>query len=90
LDKSEKETIINFNQAERTAYVFTYDRAIQEHMEKKLGLKPTSKNSQGGRSYELPKKQIPLPRKPKKMSKASLEALGRARAKKSTLHKKPK
>ena len=40
LTNYEQETIINFNKAEEVAYIFTYEKSGQRHLEKKLGLKP--------------------------------------------------
>jgi len=68
LSSYEKETIINFNEAEATASIFTYNKAWQKHLEGKLGLKPTMDNSFGGKEYEIDKKRIPMPRAPRKLS----------------------
>ena len=73
LTNYERETIINFNEAEPTAYIFTYNKAWQRHLEKELGLKPVSKNGSGGRDYEIPKKLLPKPRKPRSPSKLTPE-----------------
>jgi hypothetical protein len=75
LTNYERETIINFNEAESTAYIFTYNKKWQTHLESKMGLKPTMKNSSGGREYELNKARIPLPRLPRKLSDATLKKL---------------
>jgi len=64
----ERETIINFNEAEDTAYIFTYNKSWQRHLEQTLGLKPTNKNGFGGKDYELPKKWVKLPRGPRQLS----------------------
>ena len=68
LTSYEQETIINFNKAEDMAYIFTYEKTWQQHLEKKLGIKPTEVNGFGGRSYEVPKKMIKPPRAPRKLS----------------------
>ena len=68
LTNYEKETIINFNKAEDIAHIFTYEKTWQQHLEKKLGLKPLYDNSFGGREYEIDKKRIRLPRAPRKLS----------------------
>ena len=68
LTNYERETIINFNEAEDTAYIFTYNKAWQRHLEEKLGLKPVNINGFGGKDYELPKKWIKLPRGPRQLS----------------------
>lgn len=64
----EKETIINFNEAEDTASIFTYNKAWQKHLEGKLGLKPTMDNGFGGKGYQTDKKRIKPPRPPIKLS----------------------
>ena len=68
LSNYEQETIINFNKDEATAHIFTYERRWQEHLEKRLGLKPTMDNGFGGREYEIDKKRIRPPRAPIKLS----------------------
>lgn len=40
LTNYEKETIINYNNEERTAQVFTYHRALQNKLNKLLGVNP--------------------------------------------------
>jgi len=71
----EKETIINFNEAEDIAYIFTYNKAWQKHLEGKLGLKPTMDNGYGGKEYELPKKRIRPPLAPRKLSEQTRRKL---------------
>ena len=44
----ERETIINFNEVEDVASIFTYNRAWQKHLETRLGLKPDYDNGYGG------------------------------------------
>ena len=68
LTSYEQETTIGFNKAEDIAYIFTYEKTWQKHLEGKLGLKPVMDNGFGGRSYEVPKKSIKPPRAPKKLS----------------------
>jgi len=68
LSNLEQETIVNFNQGEDTAHIFTYSEVWQRHLERKLGLKPVSVNSFGGKNYELPKSFIGLPRGPRRLS----------------------
>ena len=64
----EQETIINFNKDELIAHIFTYEKTWQQHLEKKLGLKPTMENGFGGKAYEIPKKRIRPPRAPVRLS----------------------
>ncbi len=75
LTNYEQETIINFNKAEDIAYIFTYEKTWQKHIEKKLGIKPTEDNGFGGKSYELPKKMIKPPRAPRKLSDSAKRKL---------------
>jgi len=56
LSNYEQETIINFNKDEAIAHIFTYEKTWQQHLEKRLGLKPTMDNGFGGREYEIDKK----------------------------------
>ena len=64
----ERETIINFNEEEKVAHIYTHNKTWIAHLEKKLGVKPVAKNSHGGRDYEIPKKWIYKPHKPKTMN----------------------
>ncbi|MFC2063285.1 hypothetical protein ACFLS8_05020 [Chloroflexota bacterium] len=68
LNNYEQETIINFNKAEDKAYIFTYEKTWQKHLEGRLGLKPVMDNGFGGKEYELPKSRIKPPRAPRKLS----------------------
>ncbi|MEE9521111.1 MAG: hypothetical protein V3V43_05355, partial [Dehalococcoidales bacterium] len=68
LTNYEQETIINFNKAEHIAYIFTYEKTWQKHLEGKQGLKPVMDNGFGGKEYELPKSRIKPPRAPRKLS----------------------
>ena len=78
LPKYEQETIINFNKEEKTAYIFTYEKTWQKHLEGKLGLKPTLDNGKGGKGYEVDKKRIKVPRAPRKATKRNREVLAKA------------
>ena len=62
LTRQEQETIINFNKVESIAYIFTYEKTWQKHLEQRLGLKPVMDNGFGGKEYQLPKGLIPMPR----------------------------
>ncbi len=72
----EQETTINFNKAEDIAYIFTYEKAWQKHLESKLGLKPLYDNGFGGRGYKIDKKRIKLPRAPRELSASAKKELG--------------
>ena len=75
MDKFEQETIINFNKAEKTGYIFTYEATWKKHLEQKLGLKPIYKNGHGGREYEIDKSRIRMPQAKRKYSKTQLKNL---------------
>ena len=75
LSNYEQETIINFNKAEDTAYIFTYEKSWQKHLEKKLGLTPVMDNGFGGKEYQLPKSRIKPPRAPRKLSTSAKKKL---------------
>lgn len=68
LSPIEKETIICFNEAERTANVFTYNKKWQKHFENKLNIKAEYENGFGGKEYSIEKERIKLPRVPANMS----------------------
>ncbi len=70
LSNYEQETIINFNKDEAIAHIFTYKQTWQQHLEKRLGLKPTMDNGFGGKEYEIDKKRI---RPPMALVKLSVE-----------------
>ena len=75
LTNYEQETIINFNKAEDIAYIFTYEKTWQNHLEGRLGLKPVMDNGFGGKEYELPKSRIKPPRVPRKLSASAKKKL---------------
>ncbi len=81
LSNIEKETIINFNEAECTASVYTHNAALKERLLKLCQTHPeqvrqTAANAWGGLTFELPKKWLKVtpPRKP---TPAQLEVLAR-------------
>jgi len=61
----ERETIINFNEGEDNASIFTYNKTWQKHLEKTLGLKPVWDNGSSGKEYLISKKRIRPPRVPR-------------------------
>jgi hypothetical protein len=79
LSRYERETIINFNEGEDIASIFTYNKSWQRHLESKLGLKPIMDNGFGGKEYQISKKRIPMPRLQKRLSAEALNALANAR-----------
>ncbi len=81
LSNIEKETIINFNEAERTASIYTHNAALKERLLELCQAHPeqvrqTAANAWGGLTFELPKKWLKItpPRKP---TPAQLEVLAR-------------
>jgi predicted mannosyl-3-phosphoglycerate phosphatase (HAD superfamily) len=75
------ETVINFNEGNATAYLFTYETAWQKHLEQKLGLKPTLVNDSGGKGYQLPKSLIHMPQAKRRVSDERKVALQNTLAK---------
>jgi hypothetical protein len=84
LSKQEQETIINFNQAESIAYIYTCSRSWMNHLENKLGLKPVRIESYA-RDYEFPKAWIRKPLRPKKLSAEQRHKLSKRLHQKSIL-----
>lgn len=81
LSNIEKETVINFNEAERTASVYTHNEALKRQLLELCQTHPeqvrqTAANGWGGLTFELPKKWLKVspPRKP---TQAQLEVLAR-------------
>lgn len=61
LTKYEQETIINYNNEEKTASVFTYDKSLIRKLDKRLAEMPDMKLIRRGEDfaeYSLPKKWI--------------------------------
>lgn len=75
LTDHDRETIITFNKEDKTAYIFTYEKTWQRHLEKRLGLKPTMNNGFGGKEYQIDKKHIPMPRAPRKPANSTKKRL---------------
>ena len=81
LSKIEQETIINFNEAEATASVYTHNEALKRQLSELCRTHPgqvrqTDANRWDGLTFELPKKWLKVspPRKP---TPAQLEVLAR-------------
>jgi len=68
LTLEERETIITFDETPEKAVIFTYNKTWQQHLEKKLGLKPVMNNGYGGREYHIDKKLVRPPRVPVRFS----------------------
>lgn len=61
LTKYEQETIINYNNEEKTASVYTHDKSLIRKLDKKLGEIPDMKlirRTEDFAEYSLPKKWI--------------------------------
>lgn len=61
LTKYEQETIINYNNEEKTASIFTYDKSLIRKLDKRLDEMPDMKLIRRGEDfaeYSLPKKWI--------------------------------
>ena len=84
LSKQEQETIINFNQKEHIAYIYTCSKSWMSHFEKVLGLRPAQIHSYA-REYECPKSWIRKPRKPRIMSEEQKQKLSQRLSQKSIL-----
>lgn len=88
LSNDEKETIITFDETPADAVIFTYNKRWQQHLEKRLGLKPTLINSFGGKEYRISKRKIRMPLASRELSadqrKKMGERLQRARLSKSS------
>ena len=88
LTNIEKETIINFNEAERTASVYTHNEAwkrqllelCQSHQEQ---VRQTAANAWGGLTFELPKKWLKVS-PPRVLSPAQRAVLDRMNQNKQT------
>ena len=63
LTNVEKETVINFSEAERTASVYTHNEALKRQLLELCQSRPeqarqTATNAWGGLTFELPKKWL--------------------------------
>ena len=63
LSKIEQETIINFNEAERTASIYTHNAALKTRLldlcrDNPAQVRQTAANRWGGLTFELPKKWL--------------------------------
>jgi len=85
LNKYEQETIINFNQAEDTAYIYTCSKSWMNHFEKVLKLKPKELFDNYAKGYECPKVLIRKPSKTKQLSEEQKKKLSQRLHQKSVL-----
>jgi len=73
LDRTDMETIINWNMQDVTMSIHTRMKSVMRHMENKLGIQPVKvyKDNSGviyGKDYEIPKSYLRLPQKPRQLS----------------------
>lgn len=77
LSKVERETIINFNEGEGIAYIYTCNQRWMRQLEK-CGFKPAREHADKGRVYakefEVPKKLFRIPRPPSRKEVAQKRA----------------
>lgn len=81
LSNYEKETIINFSEADKTASVYTHNEAMKAQLSGLCGAYPkqarqTGDNGYGGMTFELPKKWLKI-KPPRVLSEKQLEVLKR-------------
>ena len=84
LTNVEKETVINFNEAERTASIYTHNSALKAQLLELCQSYPdqvrqTATNDWGGLTFELPKKWLRVV-PPRVLSPAQREVLDRMNA----------
>jgi hypothetical protein len=71
--KHERETIINFNEESDTASIWTASEVVYRRL-KKLGYMPSQDNERSA-AFEIPKRDIKLPRPKRVMSEARRERI---------------
>lgn len=86
LTNYEKETIINFSEADKTASVYTHNEALKAQLLGLCGTHPeqarqTGGNGYGGMTFEIPKKWLKIkpPRVLSEKQRAVLEKMNRDR-----------
>jgi len=80
LSRYELETTINWNMAEDIAYISTREKAFMLHMEQKLNIQPVKvhkdkSNRIYGKDYEIPKKWLRKPQRPRKLTEEAKQIL---------------
>ena len=88
LSNIEKETVINFNEAERTASIYTHNEALKRQLLELCRTHPeqvrqTADNRWGGLTFELPKKWLKVS-PPRVLSPAQRAVLDKMNQKKIT------
>ena len=81
----ERETIVNFNEAENTASIYTNNRRWKNRLAK-MGYEPTEDDGEGGLTFEVPKSviQLPVARKSREYTDEEREAIAERLAKART------
>ena len=74
LSRLERETVVNFNDLEKVAYISTRQQSVKTRL-KKLGIEPIHKQADY-EVYEVPKNWIKIS-KPKKVSDSQRKAAAR-------------
>ena len=87
LSRIEQETVINFNEAEGTASVYTHNAALKEQLlvlcqSYPEQVRQTADNGRGGLTFALPKKWLKVT-PPRVLSPAQREVLDRMNANRS-------
>jgi len=70
LTLAERETVITFNESKEPAEIYTHNKRWQWRLEK-LGIKPIRDNGYGGKTYQIEKSRIPLPRAKRVLTEAA-------------------
>jgi len=70
LTLAERETIITFNESKEPAEIYTHNKRWQRRLEK-LSIKPIRDNGYGGKTYQIEKSRIPLPRAKRVLTEAA-------------------
>lgn len=73
--RSERETIINFNEEDDSATIWTASGVIHNRLMKRLGRAYLTADDERHSDWKVPKRLIRLPMAPKPMSEDRLEAL---------------
>ena len=77
--RSERETVINFNEEDETATIWTASGVVHQRLMKRLGRTYLTQDGERHSEWKMPKRLIRLPMAPKPLSQDRPEAL-RARA----------
>lgn len=84
LSRLERETIIVFNEAERLATVTTNSPGIAKKMTRLFGNPLSHKEGSETWEWEVPKAQVPLPRRKRALNQEKIRAMNAARVARAT------